>query len=73
MIGGMRLLSPQELYKQWLGWSEWEFKKNAVYWAGEHFKANASLVNEKGNHALAMNALLFLEVACILVWVLVSI
>jgi hypothetical protein len=66
---GLKLISPQKLYAEWLSWSEWEFKKNAIYWAGEHFKYNASLVNKKANFALLMSAFLVIEIVFIVIWV----
>jgi hypothetical protein len=69
MSGGLKLVSPQKLYDQWLNWSEWEFKKNAIYWAGKHFEYNASLVRRKANFAIGMSVLLVLEVVFIVTWV----
>ena len=67
--GNLSLLTPQLLYEGWLHYSPWEFKKNAVYWAGEHFKANSGLVNRKGLALSLMTLLLIAEVALLLVWV----
>lgn len=67
---GLKLISPQKLYnKNWLGWSEWEFKKNAIYWAGKHFQHNALLINKKANFGIAMTILLAMEVVLIILWV----
>jgi hypothetical protein len=66
--GSVTLITPKVLYDQWLGYSEWEFKKNAIYFAGQHFEANRSLVDRKGWAGLAMTALLLLEVASLLAW-----
>lgn len=71
--GSVKLISPQVLYDQWLHYSEWEFKKNAVYWAGQHFDANRSLVNNKGWAALGMTALLLIEVGLLLAWVVTQV
>ena len=68
-FSGLKLISPQKLYDGWLGWSEWEFKKNAIYWAGKHFQFNASLVNKKANFGIAMTTLLVIEVILIVLWV----
>jgi hypothetical protein len=69
MFSGLKLISPQKLYDGWLSWSEWEFKKNAIYWAGKHFQLNASLVNKKANFGVVMTALLVIEVVLIVLWV----
>jgi hypothetical protein len=57
------------LYDQWLDYTEWEFKKNAVHWAGQHFKANSALVNNKALAAFGMTVLLLLEMGLLLGWV----
>lgn len=66
---GLKLISPQKLYNKWLGWSEWEFKKNAIYWAGKHFQHNALLINKKANFGIAMTILLAIEVVFIVLWI----
>jgi len=72
IYSGLKLISPQKLYDEWLSWSEWEFKKNVLYWAGQHFKYNASLVNRKANFAIVMSLLLVAEIVFIVLWVAVS-
>jgi hypothetical protein len=67
--GAVQLITPQMLYDQWLGYTEWEFKKNAVHWAGQHFKANSALVNNKALAAFGMTVLLLLEMGLLLGWV----
>ena len=71
--GSVKLINPQVFYGQWLHYSEWEFKKNAVYWAGQHFDANSSLVNNKAWVAFGMTALLLVEVGLLLAWVLTQV
>ena len=66
--GSVTLITPKVLYDKWLDYPEWEFKKNAIYVAGQHFEANRSLVNRKGWAGLAMTLLLLLEVAFLLAW-----
>jgi hypothetical protein len=72
MITGVQIMNPQKLYDRWLSWPTWEFKKNAIYWAGRDFNANASKVNKKGNCLLVVNGLLVLEVLLVVCWVAVS-
>lgn len=69
IYSGLKLVSPERLYDKWLKWTEWEFKKNAIYWAGKHFKHNASLVNRKANFAIAMGILFALEVVFMVLWI----
>lgn len=69
MLTGFTMISPEKLYYGWLGYPKWEFKKNAVYWAGQHFKANTILINKKGRIAEGMTILLLLEILFIALWV----
>lgn len=48
MRGRLFLVNPSVLYRESLAESEWEFKKNAVFYAGKHFTANAATVDRKG-------------------------
>jgi hypothetical protein len=72
MYSGLKLISPEKVYNKWLMWSEWEFKKNALYWAGQDFNHNASLVNRKANFAIAMSLLLIVGVLLLVLWVALS-
>jgi len=72
-LGTVQLITPQLLYDQWLDYTEWEFKKNAVYWAAQHFKANRALVNNKGWAAFGMTVLLLLEMGLLLAWVVTQV
>jgi hypothetical protein len=72
MRGGLELLSPQKLYKESLGKSVWEFKKDIVFWAGEHFENNASLVNRRANLSIAMSVFLVLEIVLFVAWIVTS-
>jgi hypothetical protein len=67
--GAVQLITPRMLYKEWLNFTEWEFKKNAVHWAGEHFEANYTLVNNKAWAAFWMTVLMLLEMGLLLAWV----
>ena len=69
MYGGLKLVSPQTLYDKWLSRSEWEFKKDTIYFAGQHFEYNASQVNKKANLAILMSVLLVAEIVFIVLWV----
>ena len=69
---GIWFLSPANLYERWLHYSEWEFKKNAIYWAGRHFEANVSRINTMGWLLTGMTFLFALEVIFLLVWAITS-
>lgn len=66
--GNITLIHPQILYDEWLRDSEWEFKKNVVYFGGKHFEKNSSLVNSKGRAVGFMTALFLAETAFLLIW-----
>lgn len=68
----LKLVSPQKLWDKWLSRSEWEFKKDAIFFAGQHFKHNTSLVNKKANSATVMSMLLVAQIVFIVLWVAVS-
>lgn len=68
-VGELTLVSPKKLYDEWLHYSEWEFKKNAIYFAGQHFEANRKLVRTKGTFVEIMTFLLLLEVLWFVIWV----
>ena len=67
--GTVQIISPQRLYQAWLHLSEWEFKKNAIYWAGEHFETNRTLVNGKGWVPMGMTAAFLAEAVFLLIWI----
>jgi hypothetical protein len=71
--GTVQLITPQLLYDHWLRYTEWEFKKNAIYWAGQHFKANSALVSKKAWAAFGMTVLLLLEMGLLLAWVVTQV
>src|SRR5690242_8964483 len=50
--GSMRMISPAIMYEKWLTMSEPEFKKNAIYFAGQHFEHNANVMDQKYNFFL---------------------
>lgn len=68
--GSVTLVNPKVIYEKWLHYPEWEFKKTALYWAGEHYEANALLVNRKGYFLTAMSALFVVEVLLLLSWLI---
>jgi hypothetical protein len=66
--GAIALANPKVLYTKYLHLAEWEFKKNALYWAGEHFQANLDLVNRKARLERWATGLLALEALMLLLW-----
>ena len=63
------LVSPKELYEGWLDLPQNEFKVRSIYWAGEHFEQNVSVVNKKSRLANVMTALFLFEASFLLIWV----
>ena len=47
--GRLRLSDPMVIYQKNLHHSEWAFKKNTIFFAGQHFNANAEAIRRKGN------------------------
>ena len=70
MWGRLKLLSPQNLYDMYLEDSDWTFRNDVLYYAGEHFESNRSLINKKGFIADGMTILFVAETILLLTWVL---
>lgn len=69
MYGGMKLVNVKKLYDEWLEDSEWEFKRDSIYFAGKHFDYNHKQVNTKANFGLTMTILFVIEIIFLLVWI----
>lgn len=70
-LGEITALSPKLLRDN--GWLEKQlpgFKKDAVYWAGQHFEKGSKLVNRKGHVATVLTVLFVAETIFLLVWAL---
>jgi hypothetical protein len=70
--GKLRLANPAIIYKGKLHYSEWEFKRSMLDWAGEHFAKNTEVVNRKGRAGDQLSGLFLIEVALFLVWISTS-
>jgi len=66
--GPLTMSDPAVLYKQWLHFPEFEFKKNAIYFAGQHFSVNARLVNLKGTINIVMTWIFILQALLLFFW-----
>ena len=71
-ISGIRFPNPASLYRDWMHNTELEFKRNAIYWAGQHFDANLSRIDKLGLMLAGMLCLFSIEVILLLIWVVVS-
>ena len=70
--GNLALVNPAKLWASSLSWGSAEFKKNAIYWAGENFNANNTAIANKWKLANWMMALFCVELLMFLAWVVVS-
>lgn len=66
--GDLILLDPGKLYQQSLHLTEWEFKKDVVYFAGQHFAHNQALANRKATLSRIMSVMFAAEVVALLIW-----
>lgn len=69
--GSLTLPDPMALYREHLEDTEWEFKKNQIYFAGENFNANVQAIRKKGNISIFVTVTLLLEVAAFVAWLVV--
>lgn len=68
LTGGIALVNPRIHQEKWLRWSEWEFKKNSVYWAAEHFRCNAASIAKKQTASAVMVGLFLVELLFLVTW-----
>ena len=66
--GSLALANPKVLYQSYLYKTEWEFRKDAIYWASEHFETNASIIDSKAWLATVMTVLFVIETIMLLIW-----
>lgn len=67
--GVLTLPNPSHQYNKTLHLSPWEFRQQAIYFAGQHFNANVKAVAVKGRTSLVLTFLLAAEIALLVVWV----
>jgi hypothetical protein len=67
--GRIILPNPTVMYDKSLRDSLWTFKKDAIFFAGQNFTANAAVVNKKGWYAMALTIAILIEVWMLTVWV----
>ncbi|HEX3560228.1 MAG TPA: hypothetical protein VHU19_13565 [Pyrinomonadaceae bacterium] len=68
VTGSIILINPSRLYNKWLHFSEWEFKKNFICYAGEHFEANRALAGMRGWATTLVVMFFILEGLLLTVW-----
>src|SRR2546426_3649416 len=67
--GKLTLPNPMVHFEKSLRHPEWEFKKNAIYFAGLHFSANSDAIRKKGNVAASVAVFLVIEIVCLICWI----
>jgi hypothetical protein len=70
MVGKLQVVDPQNLFDDYLAFSEFEFKKNLIHGAGVCFKSNARVLDLKQKYVLVVTALFLAQVACLALWAL---
>lgn len=68
VTGSIALPDPMILYEKNLHDSEWEFKKNQIYFAGENFDYNVQAVRKKGNVAIGISVAILVEALLFVGW-----
>lgn len=69
IAGRITLPNPGVLYAKSLHESAPEFRKNAIYFAGQHFDANARAIARKGQCAIGVTVALLVEVLGFAIWI----
>ena len=67
--GTLLIISPQLLYDKYLHCSDWEFKKDILYFAGEGFQSNLGLINSKGNVTTILTVAFVVETLLFVMWI----
>lgn len=67
--GEIKLIHPKVLYDKWLEDTLWEFRKDAIYFAGQHLDHNKKIVGAKSRSRDIMNWLLLGELSLIIIWI----
>ena len=70
--GKNTIITPKVLYKEWLDFSEHEFKKNLIRFAGEHLDKNTRVIDSKQRWLVAATFTFFLEVLVLAASVVLS-
>lgn len=66
--GTIHLISPQVIFESYLDLSEWEFKKDTIYWSGKNYVHNNKVLMSRNLLLIFMVVIFFLEVVALAVW-----
>ncbi len=72
MRGGLHLVNTRVLHDRWLQYDQWEFEKNALFYAAEHFRLNAIAIEGKARAATWMIGLFLGELCLLAGWIVAS-
>ena len=68
--GAVILPDPQSLYNTSLQLTEWEFQRDALFFAGKHFAKNKATVEAKSAAVSWMTILFLAELVCLFLWII---
>jgi hypothetical protein len=66
--GRVRLVNPMVLYDKFLHRTDWEFRKDLLYFAGQDFSDNAIAIDRKGQTAALMTGLTVVALLLSAIW-----
>jgi hypothetical protein len=70
--GTLKLIDPKIIYEKHLYFSQWEFKKNQIYWAGEHFSFNNNSIELKSRYLDILTMLFGLEIVFVFIGLIIA-
>jgi hypothetical protein len=69
-LGSVIVVDPRVLFQQWLHKSEWEFRKDFIYFAAKHLQANRAIIKRKSNLTNIVTTCFMIEAVALAVWVM---
>ncbi len=69
LSGRIKISDPTILYQKFLHKSEWAFKKDMIYFAGEHFHINAQTLEKKWKFTIWMTFMMLFSVFAFVLWI----
>jgi hypothetical protein len=72
LSGYIKIMMPMKIYDNFLHFNEWEFKKNMIFFAGQHCDHNSKLARRRGHFTSLAAGLFLLEGILLAVWFTLS-
>jgi hypothetical protein len=69
LAGWLRTQNPRVLLESWLHKTEWEFKKDIIYFGSDHFEKNMAYVKRKAKFLGYATLIFLLEMVVLGLWV----